>query len=394
MPSDAPSSPADKAALLKGVTIVELGHSVAAPFAGLVFAELGAKVVKVEMPGRGDHTRDWGPPYREGTAVLYQVYNRDKESIVVDLADPAQSKALKRYILENADAVIQNLRPGVTEKYGIDAATLRREKPALIYCNLTAFGPTGPLMQRPGYDPLMQAFGGVMSVTGEEGRAPVRVGTSIVDMGAGMWSVIGIIAALYARTSSGQGCSVDTSLYETAITWMSPVYGPYLASGETPKRWGSGAAQIVPYEAFQTADGYLMIAAGSDGLFRRLSAALGAAEWAEDERFATNGARVINRSALIPMIAAVVKENTSAFWADKLNEAQVPNAPIQTADQVLSHPQTEALGIVQNGPDDDFPLIGLPVTFDGERPQFRRKAPKLGEHTEDVLSSYFKEGAE
>ncbi len=394
MPPKATSRPVDKSAPLAGVTIVELGHSVAAPFAGLIFAELGANVVKVEMPGRGDHTRDWGPPYRQGSAVLYQVYNRDKQSIVVDLADPAQCDALKRYIVQSADAVIQNLRPGVTEKYGVDAATLRGEKPSLIYCNLTAFGPSGPLKQRPGYDPLMQAFGGVMSVTGEEGRAPVRVGTSIIDMGAGMWSVIGILAALFARQSSGQGGSIDTSLYETAISWMSPVFGPYLATGETPKRWGSGAAQIVPYEAFQSADGYLMIAAGSDGLFRRLAAVLGAAEWADDERFATNGARVVNRAILIPLVAKIIREKTSAFWAEKLNAAQVPNAPIQTADQVMSHPQTEALGIVQSGPDDDCPLIGLPVTFDGGRPQFRRKAPQLGEHTESILSSFVKERTE
>ncbi len=391
MPLESATNP-DAALPLSGVTVVEIGHSVAAPFAGLILAQLGAEVIKVEMPDKGDHTRDWGPPYRDGVAVLYQVYNRDKRSVVVDLATADDRQALKHLIIDRADAVIQNLRPGVTTKYGIDSATLCADKPSLVYCNLSAFGGTGPLKDRPGYDPLMQAFGGIMSVTGEDGRAPVRVGTSIVDMGAGMWSVIGIISALYARNQTKRGGVVDTSLYETAISWMAPVFGPHLASGDVPKRLGSGAAQIVPYQVFETSDGYLMIAAGSDGLFRRLSAVLEHESWADDEAFATNGARVVNRDRLIPMITEIIITKPTAHWEAKLNSAQVPNAPLQNAAEVIAHPQTYALEIVQTGPMNDCPTIGLPVSFNGTRPGFHKPAPALGEDTESILAPYANTG--
>ncbi|WDI30110.1 CoA transferase [Hyphococcus flavus] len=385
MPSDLPINPSAEGLPLVGVTVVEAGHSVAAPFAGAIFAQLGADVVKVEMPGRGDHTRDWGPPYRDGVAVIYQAFNRDKRSIVVDLSDEEERNGLKSYILEEVDVVIQNLRPGVMEKYGLDSETLCTEKPSLIYCNLSAYGQTGPMRNRPGYDPLMQAFGGIMSVTGEEGRAPVRVGTSIVDMGAGMWSVIGVLSALIARSNSGCGSVVDTSLYETAIGWMTPVFGTFMASGDIPKRLGSAAAQIVPYEVFETADGYLMIAAGSDGLFERLSKVLAKAEWAVDEKYATNGARVVNRHLLVPMIAEIVKTKATSYWEDALNAAQVPNAPLQNAKEVTENEQTKALGIIQTIGDQECSLIGLPLSFNGMRPAFRKQPPKLGEDTDRVL---------
>ncbi|MFI5002451.1 MAG: CaiB/BaiF CoA transferase family protein, partial [Reyranellales bacterium] len=205
---------------LKGITVVEICHSVAGPYGGLILASLGAELIKVENPEHGDHARAWGPPYWHGTSSAFQSLNRDKLGVTVDLTDPAQLARLKRLVLDRADVVIQNLRPGTVERYGLSGDDLLRQKPGLVYCNLGAFGRTGPLRDKPGYDPLMQAFGGLMSVTGEDGRAPVRVGPAVVDMGSGMWSAIGILAALNRRSATGRGCVVDTSLFETAVAWM------------------------------------------------------------------------------------------------------------------------------------------------------------------------------
>ena len=263
---------------------VEIGHSVAAPFGGLILASLGATVLKVEAPGDGDDARTWGPPFWHGSAATFQALNRDKLTATVNLKDPGERDGLRRYVVEKADVVIQNLRPGLIERFGLDDR-LVAEKPRLVYCNMAAFGRTGPLARKPGYDPLMQAFGGLMSVTGEEGRAPVRVGPSIIDMATGMWAVIGILAALRRREMTGEGGVVDTSLLETALAWMTVPAAQYLASGNVPKRIGSEAAMVAPYKAFAAADGYLVVAAGNDRLFARLCGAIGRPELATDPRF-------------------------------------------------------------------------------------------------------------
>ncbi len=370
---------------LAGVTVVEICHSVAGPYAGLILASLGAELVKVESPGHGDHSRGWAPPYWHGTSAAYQSLNRDKLGVTCDLADPGQRAGLLRLILERADVVIQNLRPGAVERYGLSGEALLAQKPGLVYCNLGAFGRVGPLSDKPGYDPLMQAFGGLMSVTGEVGRAPVRVGPAVVDMGSGMWSVIGILAALDRRRRSGRGAVVDTSLYETAIAWMTIQTAGYLASGEVRRPHGSGIAEIVPHQAFAASDGYIMVGAGNDGLFRKLAAALGHAEWAEDPRYATNDGRVRNRALLIPAMEAVFARRSIAEWSAVLEQAGVPTAPIQSIDQVVAHPQTAALGIIQQAPDADMRLVGLPLSFNGRRPPFRASAPRPGQHNEAVF---------
>ncbi|WP_114947831.1 CaiB/BaiF CoA transferase family protein [Microvirga calopogonii] len=369
---------------LKGLTVVEICHSVAGPYAGAVLAELGADVIKVEDPRHGDHARGWGPPYWHGTSCAFQSLNRDKRGITVDLGDPAQAADLKDFILRKADAVIQNLRPGSIDKTGLSGATLLSEKPSLIYCNLGAFGATGPLAHRPGYDPLMQAFGGLMSVTGEEGGSPVRVGPAIVDMGSAMWAVIGILAALQQRNATGRGCVVDTSLFETAVAWMTIQVAGHLATGEIRRPMGSGIPEIVPHQAFRAMDGFIMVAAGNDGLFRALCHALGRPDWADDPRFATNDARVRNRKALIPLLEAVFLTANREHWAECLDRSGVPNAPIQSLDQVVVHEQTRALGLIQAAPDRDMALVGLPLSFDGVRPPYRCSAPELGEHNLDL----------
>jgi crotonobetainyl-CoA:carnitine CoA-transferase CaiB-like acyl-CoA transferase len=364
---------------LAGIVVVELGHSVAAPYAGQVLADLGADVIKVEK-SQGDDARKWGPPFLDGAAATFQSLNRGKRSVACDLRDAAQLASLAEFIAARADVVLQNMRPGQVEAVGLGADALRARKPSLVYCNMGAFGNRGPLATRPGYDPLMQAFAGIMSVVGEEGRPPVRVGPSIVDQGCALWAVIGILCGLMRRRDSGEGCVVDVSLFETAAAWMTMYAAQFLASGELPRRNGSGQASIVPYRAFPAADGDLVVAAGNDSLFGRLSTALGHPEWAGDARFLANSDRVHHADTLNAMIEAEMKTRTRAEWTALLEAAGVPCAPVQDTRQLLEHEQLQALGLLQPVPGSSVPLIGLPLSFDGARPQPRAAAPKLGEH--------------
>jgi len=371
---------------LAGITICELGHSVAAPFAAQVLGDLGATVMKIEKPA-GDDARRWGPPFWEGESAIFQTLNRNKGSAALDLRDEAQRAALRAYILDSCDVVLQNMRPGQVEELGIDGASLVAAKPGLIYCNLGAFGGVGPLAERPGYDPLMQAFGGMMSVTGEEGRPPVRVGVSIVDMGTGLWAVIGILAALRKREATGQGGIVDVSLFETAAAWMSVPAAQYLAGGVLPERKGSGAQGIVPYRAYRTADGDLVVAAGNDALFGKLCVALGREEWRTDPRFRTNPDRVAHEALLYGMIEAEMLARTNAEWTAIFEAAGLPCAPAQSVAEMLAHPQTEALRLLQSMPKSDVRAIGLPLRFDGVRPQPRAKPPALGADTARITKA-------
>jgi len=365
---------------LSGLTVVEIGHSVAAPYAGMILGELGAEVIKVENPKGGDPCRGWGPPFTGDTATAFYAFNRAKRGVTIDLADPDQANKLRALIRDRADVLIHNLKHGALDRYGLSADVLTAEKPSLVWCNLGAFGATGPLRDRPGYDPMMQAYGGLMSLLGEDGRPPVRVGVSIIDIATGMWSVIGILAALQERQRTGRGGVVDTSLYETTLAWMALPISAYLANGEIPKRHGSGLEQIVPYQAFETADGFMMVAAGNDNLFRRLCAALGRPGLAEEARFRTNAERVVNRRDLIPILTDLFRAAPIAVWAERLDSAGIPYSPIQTIDQVVSDTQTAALGIIQQWSGSPaLSLVGLPLSFDGARPAFAKAAPGLGE---------------
>jgi crotonobetainyl-CoA:carnitine CoA-transferase CaiB-like acyl-CoA transferase len=378
---------------LAGVTVVEFCHSVAGPYAASILADLGADVIKVENPEKGDYGRDWGPPFAHGTSTLFHVLNHNKRGLALDLRDRVSCDRLNAFILERADVVIQNMRPGAIDKLGLGAEALRARKPQLIYCDLGAYGRSGPLRNHPGYDPLMQAYGGIMSVTGVEGGEPVRVGTSIADMGSGMWAALGILAALNRRHVTGEGCHVTTSLFETAVGWMCAHIGGYLATGDIRKRMGSGVTEIVPHQAFESADGHVMVAAGNDNLFRTLAKVLERPELSSDPRFATNSKRVENRHTLIPMLQQIFHRKPTADWLSRLDAVGVPAAPIQSVDQVVAAEQTKALGILQKAPDLDLTLVGLPLEFDGHRPPYRFSAPRLGEHN-DILADAGTSGRE
>jgi crotonobetainyl-CoA:carnitine CoA-transferase CaiB-like acyl-CoA transferase len=364
---------------LAGLVVIEIGHSIAAPYAGMILGELGAEVIKVENPKGGDPARGWGPPFAEGAATCFHAVNRAKRGVTVDLADPGEVATLRSLIRERADVLIHNLKFGALDRCGLSAEALLADKPALVYCKLGAFGSVGPLRERPGYDPLMQAYGGLMSLLGEAGRPPARVSVSIIDLATGMWAAIGILAALQERQRTGRGGVVDTSLYETALGWMTIPLAAYLVNGELPQRQGSGVDMIVPYQAFAAADGHIMVAAGNDNLFRRLAAAIGRPSLADDPRFAANKDRVVNRQVLVPILEDVFRAEPIAVWAARLDAAGIPNGPIQNVEQVVRDAQTAALEIIQQAPGNGLSLVGLPLCFDGVRPAFEKLAPSLGE---------------
>ena len=365
---------------LDGIVVIELGHSVAAPSAGQILGDLGAEVWKIEK-AEGDDARTWGPPFVDGASATFQSLNRNKQSWVLDLRDAAQRARLQALIDERADVVLQNMRPGQADELGLGALAQRARKPALVYCNLGAFGGAGPLADRPGYDPLMQAFGGIMSVVGEPGGAPVRVGPSIIDMGTGMWAALGIVSALLRRRQTGEGATVDVSLFETAACWMTMYAAQYQAGGAMPGKNGSGQTGIVPYRAYRTADGDLVVAAGNNALFARLCQVLGHPEWAQDSRFVDNPTRVAHAAALYALLEPAFRAHGNADWIERLDAAGVPCAPVQDVAQMLVHPQTQALGLLQPVPGSSIPMIGLPLRLDGQRPLPRGAAPALGQHT-------------
>jgi crotonobetainyl-CoA:carnitine CoA-transferase CaiB-like acyl-CoA transferase len=371
----------DEALPLAGTRVVEIGHSVAAPYAALILAELGAEVIKVERPGHGDDARAWGPPFIDEMSAVFHALNRLKRSVTLDLKSADGVAKLKR-LARISDVVIQNQKPGLAEALGVGAAALTAENPRLVYASIHAFGKEGPLKDRPGYDPLMQAFGGLMSVTGHLGQPAVRTGPSIIDMGTGMWVAMAVLTALLRRGETGKGSVVDTSLFETALGWMAYFLPIWAFSGKAPGKAGSGTVMIAPYQAFPTADGELVIAAGNNNLFRLMSAALGHPEWVEDTRFQTNGLRVENKPALVALIAKVTTGVSTADMSARLDAAGVPNAPVHGMDQVAAHPQTEAVGMLRGDLAGPLRFFGLPFSLDGSRPGREERAPPLGDDNE------------
>jgi crotonobetainyl-CoA:carnitine CoA-transferase CaiB-like acyl-CoA transferase len=373
---------------LEGVVVVDLTQNVAGPFCTQILGDMGAEVVKVERPGRGDDARAWAPPWWGDESAVFMAFNRNKRSLSLDLKREGGLEVLRR-LVARADVLVQSLRAGAIGELGLDYPAAGALNPRLVYCSITAYGARGPLAALPGYDPLMQAYGGLMSVNGHPGQEPARVGTSIVDMGTGMWAALGILAGLRQRDATGRGVEVTTALFETALMWVSYHAMGYLATGEVPQPQGSGTAMIAPYQAFPTADGYAMIAAGSDAIFGRLAEALGAPELARDGRFADNPSRVTNRAALVEALAARTRAHKSADLLALLRAAGVPSAPILTVDQVLQEPQTQAAGMLVAGAHPrhpDYRSVGLPIQWDGRRPEVRRVPPLLGEHSADVLT--------
>ena len=368
--------------MLDGIRVVEIGQALAGPMAGEVLAHLGADVVKVERP-EGDVARRWGPPFWKDTSPGFLAVNANKRSITVDLKDGAAVAWLVT-LIGDADVVIQNLRPGAIDELGLGADALTARFPRLVYCSVWAFGNTGPMRLKPGYEPMLQAFSGLMMMNGDEGGPPTRVGTSILDYGTGLWAAVGVLAALVRRAATGKGCVVDASLYETGLAWLKGHYASFSTSGVIPERHRTGSHRVVPFESFETSTGPIIIAAGNDRLFAKLATVLGRPEWAKDAKYATNAARVANKPTLLAEIAQIFETASKGEWIDRLEAAGVPCAVINTLPDAASTPQADALGIVQKVPGHDYTLIGLPLSFDRARPTIRRAPPAIGEHDAEV----------
>jgi len=370
---------------LTGIKVIEIGQNIAGPYASEILSWLGADVVKVERPDGGDDARGWGPPFWRGTATTFQAMNHGKRSIAIDLKDADSVAWLKSYI-GSADVLIQNLRPGVLEELGLGAAALRAANPRLVYCSLWAFGHKGPMRLNPGYEPMIQAFAGMFSANGAEDGPPSRVGMQVLDLGTGIWSALGCIAALFQRHTTGVGCVVDTSLFETAMGWLQVMMAGFSATAKQPERHRSGNPRVVVFQAFAASDGEVVIAAANDRLFNKLGRELGHPEWADDPRFASNALRVQHKADIVPVIAAVLATRPIQHWIDRLEAIGVPCAPIHDFQQVVDQPQTHAIGIFQTVPEVELRIVGLPISFDGMRPPVKGRAPEIGEHTDAIRS--------
>ena len=364
--------------ILAGLRVVEVGQVLAGPFAGAVFADLGAEVVKVERLPKGDDARHMGPPFRHDDAMTFHIFNRGKKSVAIDL-NTAAGRASFHRVIARADIMLHNLRPGVPAKLGIDGPTLCARYPRLIYCEISSFGHTGPMAMRPGFEPLMQAYSGLCSINGGPDDPPMRAGPAVCDQGTGMWVVIGALAMLQRRQRTGMGGIVSASLLETALTWCAQKIDPFVNTGVMPPRDRTGHPSLVPYEAFQAADGPFMICAGNDRLFAKLADVLGEPGWAADPRFATNRARLVHKAALVAEMARILATRPRAHWIAALEAAGVPAAQIHSLPEALAEPQVQALGMMMPVPGEDFSLTGLPLSFNGERPRITHGAPRLGQ---------------
>jgi len=372
---------------LTGIRVLDVTTSIAGPYCAQILAALGADVVKVERPDTGDDARAWGPPFWNGEGTMFLSANAGKRSLALSLRDPDGREALLR-LAEGADVFLQSLRPGLAEELGLGANSVGSRSPRIVYCTIGAYGRVGPLAHEPGYDALMQAAGGLISVTGEPGRTGVRVGASVIDQGTGMWAALGVVAALHERERTGSAPEVDVSLYETALGYVGYHLAGYLADGTVPSGEGTRFPMVAPYQVFATGDGELMIAAGNDRLFAALCDVIGAPSLVDDPRFCRNPDRVTNRDALGALLEQRLRSAPAAVWHERLTAAGVPAAPVADVGEIARAPQTEALGLLQPLPHPAIPdlrLPALPLSLDHERVLHRIPPPTVGQHTAEAL---------
>ena len=375
---------------LDGIRVLDLTRVLAGPYCTMFLGDLGAEVVKVEQPGVGDDTRGWGPPFTGGESAYFLCVNRNKKSVTIDLKS-TEGVALLRRLAERADVLIENFRPGTMERLNLGEKDLRAANPRLIYASLSGFGADGPMSDAPGYDLIVQAWGGLMSITGPADGEPSKVGVAIIDLVAGLMLGKSIAAALFAREKLGVGQKIDTSLLEAEVACLINVGSNYLVEGNIPRRWGNAHPSIVPYQSFKTEDGYLVIGVASEGIWRRFCQAIGRAEWADDSRFEKNSNRVENRSLLIGLLAEIFLSRSTDEWLKLLNSAEVPCAPVQTVDQVFEAPQVlhrEMLVQVEHPTAGTVRMAGIPVKFSLTPASVRLPPPLLGQHNEEVLESW------
>ena len=383
---------------LSHLRVLDLTRVLAGPWCAQNLADFGADVIKVERPGAGDDTRTWGPPWLKdeagqdtAEAAYYLAANRNKRSITVDISTP-EGQDIVRQLAAHADVVLENYKVGQLAKYGLDYASIKAVKPDLVYCSITGFGQTGPYAARAGYDFIVQGMGGFMSLTGERddlpGGGPQKAGVALSDLMTGMYATVAVLAALAHRDRTGEGQYIDMALLDVQVAMLANMNTNYLASGQAPKRWGNAHPNIVPYQTFQAANGWIIVAVGNDGQFRRFVETGGMPELADDPRFATNPQRVANRDVLVPILAEMVKRLSKGEWIDKLEAAGVPCGPINSLDEVFNNEQVQARGLRVDLPHPSagtVKLVGSPVKMSATPPKAASHPPLLGEHNQQVL---------
>ncbi len=371
---------------LADLLILDFSRVLAGPYATMVLADLGARVIKIEQPGLGDETRQWGPPFTEdGLSAYFIAVNRNKQSVTINLKHP-DGQAIARTLARRADVLIENFLPGTMSRLGLGYDDLRLINPGLVYCSITGYGQYGPDAHRPGYDTVIQAEGGLMSITGEPDGQPMKTGVAVADITTGLYAATSILAALHYRSQTGKGQYIDLALFDVQLSWLANVASAYLISGQPPRRYGNAHATIVPYQPFAAADGYIMIAVGNDRQFARFCQVLNRPEWVTDERFATNPARVTNRECLIEVIADIIAREPVAVWVEKLRAADVPCGPVNDIPTALHSRQAQARAMVQHI--DGIRMVGPAPIFSATPATIRSAPPALGADTEAVLAEF------
>ncbi|TNF91262.1 MAG: CoA transferase [Gammaproteobacteria bacterium] len=381
---------------LAGFRVLDLSRILAGPWASQMLADLGAEVIKIERPGSGDDTRSWGPPYMPdaegnptGESAYFHGANRGKLSVCIDMAKPG-GQGLIRDLAANSDVLIENFKVGGLKKYGLDYASLRTINPRLVYCSITGFGQTGPYAERAGYDFMIQAMGGIMSVTGEADGQPMKIGVALADVLTGLYAANAIQAALIHQRTSGEGQYIDMALLDVQVATLANQAMNYLASGVNPKRLGNAHPNIVPYQAFQTSDGYIILAVGNDAQFERFCELAGRSELAADERFRNNSDRVKNRDTLVPEVIEIMQQRSSAEWLEALNARGIPCGPINNLDQVFADPQVRHRGLqldLEHAAAGRVASVANPIRLSDTPVEYERAPPLLGQHTDEVLAS-------
>jgi crotonobetainyl-CoA:carnitine CoA-transferase CaiB-like acyl-CoA transferase len=383
---------------LTGIRVLDLTRVLAGPWCTQNLADLGADVIKIERPGAGDDTRGWGPPYlkdQDGNdtseAAYYLSANRNKKSVALDIATPRGAELVRQLAMES-DILVENFKVGGLLKYGLDYASLSKINPRLIYCSITGFGQTGPYASRAGYDFMIQGMGGLMSITGErddlEGGGPQKAGVAVADLMTGMYSAVGILAALHERSRSGLGQHIDMALLDCQVAMMANQNLNYMTSGQAPRRAGNAHQNLVPYQVFAVNDGHMIVAVGNDSQFRAYCNVIGLPELGTDARFATNPKRVVNRDILVPLLVERMAQGARDHWLAELERVGVPAGPINTLDQVYEDPQVQFRQMQRELPHalaGTVPMAASPLRFSGSPVEYRRAPPMLGEHTEEVL---------
>jgi len=372
---------------LESIIVLDLSRALAGPYCTMMLADMGAEIIKLEMPGRGDDSRSWGPPFVEGESAYFMSVNRNKKSITLNLKSE-KSKGIVNKLIKKADIIVENFRPGTMDKLGLSYENVTELNPEIIYASISGFGQDGPYRLLPGFDQVIQGMGGLMSVTGEPGGPPVKVGIAVADIAGGMFAAYGIMIALFNRQRTGKGQMIDVSLLDSQVAWLTYRAGSFFASGEIPQPLGSGHPNIVPYQAFKANDTYVNIAAGNDQLWQKFCSAVGLEDIVENPKYSTNAKRVENRNELVNIISNIVSSKNAQEWLDILTKAGVPCGPIYTMDEIFTDPQVLHRNMVKDLDHlkaGKIKVTGVPVKLSGTPGEILTSPPVLGQNTKEIL---------